>query len=222
MSWSDFKSYFQERSLSPRYISGIDRIHVACEDGIFIVHSVFMKGGSEETDFESVISKFNTVNAKEVVDPLDKADKTLKLISGEGTFDENGECVIDIQVPGNPANGDKRFIAGGYAFQDAWAKGDRLTKIEVVDVIGMIPEEARPAFPLYPVMGGYHDEEAAAENQGWRVYPAPSGSGEVEIEPIGGFAEVMSGLTLRMTFKKTVASAATWVGVDIWQARKTT
>ena len=150
----------------------------------------------------------------EVIGQMEKNDKVLKLCSDEASFDaETGEAVVEIKIPGEfngvdpSSNG--RFVAGGYAFTDAYKFGDRCIAIEVVDKDGIIA-------PAGTVVKTYHDNEVDESCKGWRMYAAQQGQGEIEIDPIGGYGFVPSGLYLRVRFKKAEGSTATKVAVDVW------
>lgn len=157
---------------------------------------------------------------QEVVTQYEKNDKVLKLYKASAPYDINtGICTLLLKVPGtftgvDPENCDGRFVAGGYAFADGYKFGDCVTTIQVVDVDNVT------GLGVDTVVKEYTDSSADAANQGWYFWASLNGEGEIEIDPIGGYGFLPSGLYLKIVCQRVAGSPATTVNLDIWWGRK--
>ena len=116
---------------------------------------------------------------------------TVRMVRAVGSVDTQlGYAEAKIQVPGEfPARG-KRLTYGGEGwFSEGWHRNDRV-HLFLRDDSGMIPEEARPEHPIYPVIYPYCDMAAPEENRGYFI---PKG-GHVIIKALGGVGRPISGL----------------------------
>ena len=147
------------------------------------------------------------IKIQEVVTQAEKNDKVLKLACAQTTTFTGGVAVVSIKIPGTPGGTAGRFVAGGYAFSDVWTKGDRVTKVQVVD------HDDIKGYGAGTVLKPYHDSELPEENQGWLMYPAQQNSGEIEIDPIGGYGFIPAGFYLDIYCE---CAAATWFAADYW------
>jgi hypothetical protein len=116
-------------------------------------------------------------------------------------------------VPGEVGSGDGRYISGGYAFTDSFTFGDKCTAIAVVDVDNVLGMGAET------VVQTYHDDQLPASAQGWYMWPAPQVGGEVEVDPIGFYGFVPSGLYLELYFQLAPSGTATKVYTDFYWGR---
>jgi len=143
-------------------------------------------------------------------------NKVLKLFKCVGAYDAvTNLCVLEIKVPEtfngvDPLNSNGRYVAGGYAFADGYKFGDCLTKIEIVDIDNVLGQGANT------VLKTYTDDDADAANSGWYFWAALNGEGEIEIDPIGGYGFIPSGIYLRLTCQRASGSPANNVAVNIW------
>ncbi len=154
---------------------------------------------ADETTLNNIVSAHTgepwiTESVQEVVTQEEKNDKVLKLACGLADV-VNGSAIISITVPSGG-----RYAAGGYCFTDAWTMGDKVTKVQVTH-------------PDYGVVKTYHDSDAPEANQGWLMYPAHNNSGEIEIDPIGGYGFIPEGFVLEIHVN---CATATKVAADYW------
>lgn len=188
---------------------------------------------SDQLDFESNFKNSgNKTVLSQVVTQYELNDKILKLAKGKGEVDENGQVKLYFKVPGQFGSGNGRFLAGGYGISEDYNKDDYVVvKVEDKDrlIAWMIaqfqdPNAAAPipdeyvqqmgiipgidkAFPLYPVIASYTDEEADSANQGWYFWPLAMGNnlppaGEVEVNPIGGYGFAPSGFYITLIYQR--------------------
>jgi hypothetical protein len=121
--------------------------------------------------------------------------------------------VCSIKIPGTFSaidSGEGLYVAGGIAFFNTWNAGDRITKVEVVDVDNIL------GYGADTVLKTYHDDQAASGNTGWYIKP----QGFIEIEPIGGYGFVPAELYLRITGQKVTGTGTLYI--NIWAGRKST
>lgn len=132
---------------------------------------------------------------------------TLCGASGMGTTDAiTGVGVMSIQMPTGG-----RYPLEGSIFLSNFALGDQITKVQIRDDGGVIPEPARGAFPLYPVLLNRLD--IAASNQG--IYFPPGGIFILQNQaPIF----LSAGLTLSIEVTKAIPSAVEIFGNMSWLA----
>lgn len=126
-------------------------------------------------------------------------DKDLKIASIQSdTVD--GEAVLLLKVPGIMANGDGRFVSGGYAWFDSQHKDDRILNIEVVDIDNVL------GYGENVVVKTYHDDDVDDANKGWRI---PIKFGHLEVETLGGYGFIPAELYLRVVGRKGDSSSGT-------------
>lgn len=156
-------------------------------------------------------------------------DKDLKLAKSAAAVGENGIAVVSIRVPGTFGSEDGRYVAGGYAIAEDYHRDDYIT-VHITDTDRLIalvlaqsqdPNATTPltddqvkglgvipgfgAFPTYPVVRSYTDDDLPAENQGWYFWANAIGNnvnanGECEVEPIGGYGFLPSGFYIVLTY----------------------
>lgn len=194
VSWSIFKDFVNERSLSIQWIDLNDTYWCKAIDGNFNLECSVFKNTSDATDFETNYKDSGNKSPKtEVVTQFEKDDKVLKLFCATATVDQNSEAALLILVPGTPGTGEGRYIAGGKAWFNTATDGDKIKTCEVVDVDNIL------GYGAGVVLKKWHDEEAPLANQGWYF---PISNPILEVEPIGGYGFIYSGLYLRVTGKK--------------------
>jgi hypothetical protein len=135
---------------------------------------------------------------KEVITQFEKDDITLKLTSKSAAVDGSGDAVIEILCPGTfngvtPHVSNGRFIDKGLAWFNAQHNEDRVKAVEVVDKDNVL------GYGANTVIVRYHDEEMATADQGWNI---PKHVGLVEVDALGGYGFVPSGLYLRVKASK--------------------
>lgn len=221
VGWADFRGTAVSRGLSIQCLETASNYYLLLVDGLFSVRCDLDKtdpvpAGSDQEDFETNFkSKSNRPPKQEVTTQLEKNDKTLKLASAVIDYDTGTNLATAmLKVPGTFGGfgygTDGRHVAGGYAFQDTGAFGDRCKTIEIADQDNLI------GYGAGAVLKAYHDTDIEPEYAGWRMYPAPQTSWEIEIDPIGGYGFLPAGLYLKIVFEKLPASPATKVAVNIW------
>jgi hypothetical protein len=174
---------------------------------------IVSNGVSDIANISDAVDYLKANIIKKVQTRFEDEDKVLHLACGTSTF-SGGEAVINLVIPGeftgvDPETCNGRFAAGGYAFIDAFSFGDKVHKVEVIDVDDLF------GYGANFVVKVYHDNDVSIENQGWLFWPEPVGAA-VEIEPIGYYGFIPSGLTLRITAKSIEGSPATFFGCNVW------
>lgn len=192
-TWVNVRRFIDQKDANIDYVDLIDRIYIVAWSGKIELRCTILKRTPEETLFESTYkSKAWTFLRKDKLD--------LVLFKGEITTDVLGVGEADFKIPGTVGQLNGRFIEYGRGWFTTPQPGDHLTKLDIVDVDGIIPESMRP--PSYPIVGSYMDYEAAVSNQGaWITERASS----VTFEAITGYGVLMSGLYLRIGVKRGVA-----------------
>lgn len=176
-------------------------------------------------------------------------DKDLKLARAIGTVGSDGKALIALKVPGTFGSSDGRYVAGGYAISEDYNKDDYITvHIEdtdraialalaqsqdpsavtplddvVVQGMGAIPGFG--AFPTYPVVKSYTDDDVDAGNQGWYFWANAKGNGEsangeCEVEPIGGYGFLPAGFYITLTYYRPTGVTTGSCRVNFYWGRK--
>jgi len=165
---------------------------------------------------------------------FERTDLDLKLARDKGQITavegtSVGICTISIPVPGQFGTGISRFVRGGYMMLDSFDPDDFLTivvedtdrHIALIMAKALNPNATQPlpdsvvraagvidafgmAFPLYPTVRSFVDEDLPADNQGWYFWPLVTGAnsepyGEVDIEPMGYYGMIPAGLYVKIT-----------------------
>lgn len=193
------------------------------------------------TDFTNVNTGINYLKGtgpQEVVTLLEKSDKGLRLASAESTFTGN-DCVIDVPIPGTLGT-IGRYAAGGYGFTDIYGFGDRVTDVSLVDITFVYAGILYPATPIEAgipgteglswadvmptgvVLGSFHDDDVDPSMKGWRLWCDDGNQGGIDIDPLGGYGEMLAQTVLRIIFLKTGSSGATKAAVNLWWGKQAT
>jgi hypothetical protein len=145
------------------------------------------------------------------------------------------QTTISLRIPGTFGSGDGRYVLGGYAISELYDKDDYVTvEVDDTDrciawavalamnpaataplsdaaiiAAGVLPAPIGQAFPNYPMVKTYTDIDMAAANQGWYFWPLANGAtpcaGECEVNPIGGYGFLPSGLYLTLVYNRPCA-----------------
>lgn len=156
---------------------------------------IHQDSGADQTEFEADYKPAENpliVNATQ--GRFERDDIVLKLACTSGQADASGDLALSILVPGTPGS-EYRYAAGGYAFSDNYGWSDKIKKVEIVD------EDNLLGLGAGTVVKVYHDSDADEANQGWFFWKTHGSEGECEIEPMGWYGQIPSGLYLRVTFK---------------------
>lgn len=172
---------------------------------------------ADKADFEANFkAKGNgQIRTGKVVTQFERTDIDLKLAKSKCTV-ADGAGIIYVKAPS------ERFAGGGYLMLDSFDPEDYV-KLNIEDkdrviamgvalamnpdatepvsddtirVMGVLPAPFGQAFPLYPIIKSYTDDEQATEDlKGWFFWPVALGGtkeafGEVEIDPIGFYGEL--------------------------------
>ena len=197
LAWSDFKTQVLDNPKWQWVYFDVDNTYhiIAKQHSLEVLCKIYKDSGAEHVDFDDNYKANATTEISPIVTTQEeKNDKVLKLACGFADF-VDGVAIVSIDVPSGG-----RWAAGGYAFADVWTMGDRITKVQVTH-------------PDYGVVKEYYDSECAEPNQGWAMYPAHSGTGEIEIDPIGGYGFIPEGFTLEI---HAACANATKLAADIW------
>lgn len=181
----------------------------AKQNSFTVLCKIHKDSGSDQTDFET---NYQANAVTELVDAtqsrFERDDIVLKLAQVAVTADGSGDAALQIKVPGTPGS-EQRYAAGGYAFVETYDWADKISKVEVVDVDNLM------GYGAGAVLKVYHDSDADEENQGWPFWKTNGTEGECEIEPMGWYGIIPSGLYLRITCKvqpDVRVKAAIWWG----------
>jgi hypothetical protein len=150
-----------------------------------------------------------------VTTQFEMKNKDLKLSCMSGATDVNGLVVLSIKIQGtfngtNPDTGANGiYVSGGVAFFNIWTPGDKIKKLEIVDIDNVLGAGAG-----YILMN-YHDEQATEANAGIFIGP----QGLCEIEAFGGYGFIPSGIYIRVTAQKGSGTGTLYC--NIFGGRKT-
>lgn len=165
-------------------------------------------------------------------------DKDLKLARAMATINPSTlSATIALQIPGTFGSTDGRYVAGGYAISEDYDKDDYITvriidtdrliaqAIQAAESLSTMPTDAQiqamgtipnfGAFPAYPVVKSYTDDDLPAANQGWYFWANAIGNnvqpnGECEVEPIGGYGFLPAGFFIVMTYVRTTLTTGSF------------
>lgn len=197
MQWSEYSQAVVERGLSIQVVSDNDVFYkLLSYDGPLAIECSILK--SETADVEDFENNYSSVTGKQVKanvrTQFEDEEIVLKLMRAKGQADANGDLVLTIPIPGSfPSVG--RYAAGFWCFTDNYGWDDHIEMIEVVDVDGLT------GMPAGTVLKVYHEDELDPENKGWFFWLNYATEGEVEVEPLGYYGQIVAGLSVRITFK---------------------
>ena len=155
-------------------------------------------------DFETNYLPLAVIAPRQVSTQSERVDIDLKMARC-GVDIVNGTGTIYVQAP------TLRYAGGGYLKLDTYDIDDHvLLSIEDKDRLiaaamgGLTDEQviASGAFPQYPTVKSYTDEEQPEECRGWYFDPKPLGGsapamGECQIDPIGFYGELPAGMWVK-------------------------
>lgn len=251
LNWSEFKNQIVSREIPIQYIESSEYYYLCAFDGNFEIDTTISTvDNDDKTDFETNFKAAANVSpSAQVTTQYEKNDKDLKLARGKCSVDpETRTAEIAIKVPGTFGSGQGRYVLGGYGFTSDYNIDDVATvRVEDKDrniawaiALSMNPDATEPlsdetvkalgaipgigAFPDYPVVKSYTDDELDADNQGWYFYPVYIGNdicvGEVEVNPIGGYAFLPAGFYLVVTYQRPEGITTGTIRVDIDWGKK--
>jgi len=235
ISWTEFKKVLLAKTIYPQYVEHKGNYLLIIVDGSFVLNcEIPLNSSHEDTiDFETNFKALSNPQLKsEVVTQYEKDDKVLKLARAKGIVDpDTCSAEIYLKIPGDFGSGPGRWILGGYGITNDYNPDDYV-KCYVEDkdrtiawmvALSIDPEATEPvsdatiqamgeipgvgaAFPAYPTLSSYTDEDQLEENQGWYFWPLANGtttpSGEVEVNPIGGYGFAPSGFYLKIVYQR--------------------
>lgn len=204
---------------------------------------------AHSVDLSSVVVVDSGDSPKEVITQYEKNDKDLKLAKVKAVVDNSGTAITSLKIPGTFGSGDGRYVAGGYGIAEDYNPDDYVTvRIEDSDrVLALLlarqlnPSATAPLsdqqvqemgnipnigeFPQYPILRSYTDDDFSEVNQGWYFWPLAQGNnlppvGEVEIEPIGGYGFLPSGLYIILTYHRPDGITSGTLRANFWWGKK--
>ena len=187
-----------------------------------------------ETNYMPTANKPLLPSLTTVTTQFEFNNKDLKIACTSAELPNDGattSAIASIKCPGTFGTGLGRYIAGGYGITEDYNKDDRallyvndddrcvawalalasnpsatapLSDATVI-ALGTLPAPFNQAFPLYPVIKTYYDDQAPSDNQGWYFWAEAQGDGlppigETELEPIAGYAFLPSGFYLKIKY----------------------
>lgn len=198
INWEELKPLLDGQQVRARFITKTDgyEIHAADQSIIYCCRlSNDTDGLADLSEFESGYkSDIELTKSGSVITATEQDFIVLKLSKIKGQADSNGDLVLELKVPGSVAK-IERYVAGGYAYTDTYSYEDELNKVEVVD------KDNVAGYGAEAVLKAYHDQELPTENQGWFFEKSYGLEGNVDIEPMGFYGQLVGELYLRMTFK---------------------
>lgn len=175
-----------------------------------VLCQIYKDSGDDQADFETNYQpQAQKTFVSHAQTRFEREDIRLQMCRAEASV-VSGEAEVSIKLPGEVGI-DPVFIGGGYAFTDAHQFGDKVKKVQLVDVDNIL------GFGAHTIVASYHDDRVDEANQGWYLWPAPQAGGEVEVDPMGYYGEAVAGLYLELYFE---AGLATKVFVDFVFGRK--
>lgn len=179
---------------------------------------------------------------------FERSDIDLKLARGkaEVVAGTPNQAIAYIKSPGDFGSGLSRWASGGYALVQyydpddyvsvyvedkdrniAWALAmgndpNAQAPMSDADVValGILPQPFGQAFPQYPILKSYTDDELDVSQQGWHFWPLAQGNGllpygETDIETIGFYGNIPAGLYIKMVLTRPNVSTGT-LRVDVF------
>lgn len=186
-----------------------------------------------------------------VTTQYEKQDKVLKLAKGYAAVDATTHAAtVYVKVPGTFGSGEGRYMIGGYGIAADYNPDDYATcSIEDKDRIfaflmargadpnatvplsddtikgmGVLPGVGK-AFPNYPVLQSFTDDDQSSDSRGWYFWPLSTGTGtpvgEVEINPLGGYGFAPAALYLKIVYQRPsdITTGSIRVNID-WGKRE--
>ena len=212
LPWIEFKDQVLDSNLFQALFFDTNNEYkiFAKQNDFTVICRIYKDSGSDQSDFENNYKdSINNQIKNNVQTQFERDDILLQICRAESQFDQNCNAEISILVPGNIGQ-DVRYVAGGYAFTDDFEFGDSCTKIQVVDNDNIL------GYGAHTVIRTYHDADVDEQNQGWYLYTSPQKGGEIEIDPLGFYGSIPSGLYLEIYFKKVQSSQSSKVFANIW------
>lgn len=247
VTWSVFKGFVDDRRLSIQWVDINDTYYMKAFDHPFELECKLYKNGPDQADkddFELNYKDLGNHSPKsEVRTQFERDDLTIKMAKIKETV-VDGECRVELRVPGILGSGDGRYLAGGYGMLDTHDPDDHMIcTVEDIDraiawqiALAIDPQAEAPVsdatvqgmgdYPNYPIVGSYTEDEGDPENEGWYFWPlAKAGGnapiGEIELEPLGYYGFVPAGFYLVFTIVRPNVSNGTIRGDIIWGKRET-
>ena len=181
--------------------SPLDRVDSDADN--LTVHFTSDLSAGDETLLDGVVAAHDgealPLAPQEVVTQREKPDKILKMASCEAEVQGDSTATADLKVPGtfNGVDGDAgcsgRWIDAGTAWISNVAPGDRVCEVSVVDKDNLL------GYGANTVIKTYHDDEVAEAEKGWYLN---NNQGMVQVDAMGGYGFLPSGLYLRIKAKK--------------------
>lgn len=236
VDWATFKAFVQQRNVTIQHVTLPTRYRLWAFDGPMHLSCQLIiadPASEDQQDFESNFRDNGNKSPNTIVTTqYELNDKTLKLARAAGNVDETGSVILYFKVPGTFGSGQGRYVVGGYGITEDYNKDDyviiriedkdRIIALmmaqvadpnateplsdEAIQQMGVIPG-LNEAFPQYPMVRSYTDEEAPEENKGWYFWPLAQAHGgppigEVEVNPIGGYGFIPSGFYIKLIYQR--------------------
>lgn len=205
LSWASFKYLIDIKDLSIQYTTKGDNYYLQLVDGGFRSFCLIPldESHSDTADFvANYKSKGNQKPNSIVTTQFELDNKDLKVVCKFSDVDTGtGLSTLEFLVPGTFNGLDKktcngRYLGGGTVFFTEAHAGDKVTKIEVVDIDNIF------GYGAGFIIKTYHDDEAPSDEQGWFI-PHGQGAQYLTAETLGGYGWIPSGLYLRLVGKKS-------------------
>ena len=251
VEWPEFKNFVNNRGVSIQYLNVNNGYYLMSFDGQVGIKCLIPNGTDAQADFESNFKALATTNVSPntvVTTQFEWNNKDLKLASVSAAVNSSGVALTSIKIPGTFGSGGGRYILGGYAISEDYDKDDRaicwvsdddrnicaalgLATDGSADVIiqsmGILPAPFGIAFPQYPAVKNYYDDEVDASNQGWYFWPLATGGstppvGEVDIEALAGYGFLPSSFYLKIQYtRKTLTTGGVRINLEWGQESMT-
>jgi hypothetical protein len=189
------------------------------------------------------VQTVSVANSPVVTTQYELNNKDLKIACTSAELPNDGvttSITASLKVPGTFGSSQGRYVAGGYGITEDYNKDDRallyvsdddrnvamalalasnpsattpLTDAEVI-ALGTLPAPFSQAFPSYPIVKTYYDDQCASANQGWYFWAEAQGNtlgptGEIELTPLAGYAFMPAGFYLKVQY---IRPAGTFTG----------
>jgi hypothetical protein len=211
VSWATFKAHAIDlKKYSFQDIVDVDGVHNLIAGCMGITLTCRLKEDAEDADWVEYstggyLERANSEERQPVTTQFETRDKTLRSMCAFAESDSSG--VVTFAVP-IPSEGGGRWIAYGDSEFEVRHFQDRVVSVRLMDLDGIIPEEMRSAFPEWPKIG-YFEEDDFPDPMPENAKGTISGGmamtfqyGMTEMSPIGGYAWAPSGFYLEIILKK--------------------
>lgn len=207
LSWSDFKTFVDNRSISIQYLVAGSNYWMKAIDSYFTVECLIPTDPThpDAADFiANYQAQGNRPTSALVTTQFEQNNKDLKLACIKADVDSGTKIATALlKVPGTPGTTDGRYVAGGEAWFDTQDSLDNI-RVYITDVDNIL------GYGAGFVAKSYSDDELDPANQGWFI---PAKFGHVSVEPIGGYGFIPAGLYFKIVGTRVIGAGSLFLNL---------